>query len=229
MPSKIYRLCGDSSKTIPAREPSGAVREAGGTFAGGRHASTIGFSTAHCASLSTTVPSRKTAQRHSGRFRSGARGFQPKRSSKLHTYYGDILDRIPGEPLWWDENAVPRYCEFSPGYLANIYASEAVLLLISCQIGAHHHFHVAMSRQLPAEVDLATEIQEKRIHYGDPPVVAYCSSPDANSVAIQVLQYWRREASVPFRWVRDPALEIDVLEAGWEDFRNPAPRTSKRM
>jgi hypothetical protein len=76
----------------------------------------------------------------------------------LHTHYGDILDSVPGEPLWWDENAVPRFCEFSLDKLANIYASEAVLLLISCQIGPHHQFQAAMSRMLPVEADLATEI-----------------------------------------------------------------------
>ena len=141
----------------------------------------------------------------------------------MHTYYGDILDRIPSEPLWWDENAVPRYCEFSPNRLANIYASEAVLLLVACQIGPMHHFHVAMSRCPPAEPDLATEIRERRIYYGDPPVVAYCISPEASSVAIKVLQYWKR-GLLPDDWKRDPVLEIDVLSAGWEGYRTPAPR-----
>ena len=122
---------------------------------------------------------------------------------------------------------MPRFCEFSPDKLANIYASEAVLLLISCQLGPHHHFQVAMSRVLPAEADFATEIRGKKIHYGDPPVVAYCNSPEANSVAIQVLPYWRRE--IAGRWMRDPTFEIDVLDAGWEDHRHPAPRTLRRM
>lgn len=38
----------------------------------------------------------------------------------MHASYSDITDRL-GEPQWWDENAVPRYCEFEPARVANIY------------------------------------------------------------------------------------------------------------
>jgi hypothetical protein len=47
--------------------------------------------------------------------------------------YHDIMSKL-GCPLWFDENAVPRYCEFHPHYLANIYADEAVLLHVGCQV-----------------------------------------------------------------------------------------------
>lgn len=61
----------------------------------------------------------------------------------LHDYY-DIRKRIDAEPKWWDEHGVPRYDEFCPGELADIYAEEAALVLITCQSCAHE-FQVAFS------------------------------------------------------------------------------------
>jgi hypothetical protein len=58
--------------------------------------------------------------------------------------YQDILDLIVEPPRWWDEHAVPRWCEFHPEATANIYADEALLMLIECQ-DCGHEFHVCMS------------------------------------------------------------------------------------
>jgi hypothetical protein len=58
--------------------------------------------------------------------------------------YDDILTRITEEPSWFDEHAVPRYCEFAPNKVANIYTNEAALVEVTC-----HHcrrlFRVAFS------------------------------------------------------------------------------------
>jgi hypothetical protein len=51
----------------------------------------------------------------------------------MHNYYKDIISKIPEEPQWFDEEAVPRYCPFTPDKLANIYADECALVLIQCQ------------------------------------------------------------------------------------------------
>ena len=51
----------------------------------------------------------------------------------MHQHYRDILDRIDEAPTWFDENGVPRFGDFLPGYLGNIYAREAALAEVACQ------------------------------------------------------------------------------------------------
>ena len=46
----------------------------------------------------------------------------------MFTEYNDILKKIAEPPLWWDENRVPRYVEFAPQYIADIYSDEAALI-----------------------------------------------------------------------------------------------------
>jgi hypothetical protein len=89
----------------------------------------------------------------------------------MHQYYKDLL--VLGEPRRWDENAVPRYCEFSPEACANIYAAEVVLLRIACQ-ACQHRFEVALSKDpvptgSPGDWTLRACIEAGAIHYGDPP------------------------------------------------------------
>lgn len=140
----------------------------------------------------------------------------------MHAEYTDILERISTEPLWWDEYAVPRYCEFSPRMMANIYAQEAVLLLISCAFGPLHHFKVAISQPQPGSADLASEILNRIIHYGDPPRGQSCRDGDTSSVPIRVLQYWRKTGTPWPEWVRNSSLEIDVLASDNEEYRDPS-------
>ena len=115
----------------------------------------------------------------------------------MNRYYGDILSRIAEPPLWFDEHAVPRWCLFSPGELADIYAREAALVLIECQF-CRTSFEVAFSstgaREKGGRKDqLAELIEEGRLHYGDPPNIECCEGgPSANSVPIRVLEYWVR-------------------------------------
>ena len=119
----------------------------------------------------------------------------------MHRPYQDILDRIPEPPLWFDENAVPRYAPFAPGQLANIYAQEAALVVVQCQ-GCGRNVHVAFS-----ELNLAEELwsmdRKSRVRnighlitagthdYGDRPNVNCCDAgPTMGSVALRVEQYW---------------------------------------
>lgn len=62
----------------------------------------------------------------------------------MHHHYNDIRDRIAVSPTWFDENAAPRYSDFSPDQSADIYADEAVLMLITCQC-CGHPFRVCMT------------------------------------------------------------------------------------
>ena len=45
----------------------------------------------------------------------------------MHQHYKDILDRIDEAPTWFDDYGVPRFGDFSPSRLGNIYAYEAAL------------------------------------------------------------------------------------------------------
>jgi hypothetical protein len=47
-------------------------------------------------------------------------------------HYEDIISRIAEPPRWYDEQGVPRYCDFAPNVIGNIYANECVLLEIEC-------------------------------------------------------------------------------------------------
>lgn len=151
----------------------------------------------------------------------------------MHAYYQDILERIAEPPLWFDERAVPRYCQFSPRVVANIYANEVALVLIRCQ-GCGHDFNVAFSELNLIDKlwsadrktklrNISALIEDGSLHYGDPPNVRCCSAgATMNSIPVRVLQYWykpivRREGvdqtglrvvdlkALQFR--RDPALE----------------------
>lgn len=131
--------------------------------------------------------------------------------------YEDIISRIAGPPLWWDEHAVPRYCEFSPNVTANIYAIECVLLLIACQ-SCETEFHVCMSQSAWQTHEsgraLASYIADDEIHYGDPPNACpdSCAGSTMNSVPLRVEQYWIRE----HEWVRKPEHER-IIHPDWYD------------
>lgn len=137
----------------------------------------------------------------------------------MYAYYEDILSLINQEPLWFDENAVPRFCAFEPRRAANIYADEVVLTEIACQT-CGRKFKVAFSftkfwtRNSKAR-SIQEEIEARSLHYGDPPNVHCCGSgPTMNSEMIRVIEYWWRNDK--FEWRRKPELEIVFDPAGSE-------------
>jgi hypothetical protein len=138
----------------------------------------------------------------------------------MHRHYTDIISRIAEPPLWFDENAVPRFEPFSPDLIADIYADEACLLQIACQ-ACGRAFDVCISWGLRDRAEahvakrrvetLADLIRRGAVHYGDPPNVECCpAGPTMNSEPRRVLQYWKRSDSDMFAWSRDAALEIDI-------------------
>ncbi len=134
----------------------------------------------------------------------------------MNHHYEDIRSRIPTPPLWFDENAVPRYSEFGPRESANIYADEAALLHIECQ-SCGHPFRVCMTwcwsdRALRKVAPLSERVKD--LHYGDPPNINCCGAgPTMNSEPKRVLQFWRRESH---EWARDASLEI-AIDCPWAD------------
>ena len=140
----------------------------------------------------------------------------------MNHYYEDILSRITDPPKWWDEKAAPRYCDFNPFEVSNIYADEVCLLEIRCQ-QCRRTFQVAMSQdplsrsrvraKRGAKFSLATTITKKAIHYGDPPNIRCCpAGPTMNSAPIRVLEYWARDEQNINQWDRDAKLEIIIEE-----------------
>ena len=137
----------------------------------------------------------------------------------MNHHYNDILSRIPEEPIWWDEHAVPRYCEFGPREVANIYADECCLVLITCQ-GCQKPFKVAFSRDkmqilMHGMSSLKDMIENKTLHYGDPPNTGCCSGTTMNSEPRKVLEYWHYDPNGSrFDMVRVPELET-YIEPDW--------------
>lgn len=149
----------------------------------------------------------------------------------MHCAYDDIRGRIREEPKWWDERMVPRYCDFSPEKVADVYAEEAALVLIACQscgyefkvafshsslsAMARHlgpgrtHFHPSEWFKVPART-LARDIEEKTIGCGDPPNIGCCmAGPTMSSNVVGVLEYWRRRRKT-MEWARDTSLETEL-------------------
>jgi hypothetical protein len=147
--------------------------------------------------------------------------------------YQDIRKRIPDPPLWFDENGTPRYDEFHPSQLPNIYAKEAVLYEIGCQscdkrflvATCEHRLAMAKFMDLYGLATTETWISSSlrndggSLHYGDPPAHD-CVGDTMNCLDFKVVQFWRRDPrtlSDWVNWVRVPELEGVLLEDGRDD------------
>src|SRR5215831_15129111 len=117
----------------------------------------------------------------------------------MHASYDDITSRIGIAPIWFDEHAVPRYCAFEPARSASIHIGEIALAEITCQ-ECQRRFRVAFSVVNCREQTIAEAIQNKTLHYGDPPRhggdpadrYACGAGASMNSEPRRVLEYWRR-------------------------------------
>ena len=143
----------------------------------------------------------------------------------MFTRYDDILDRA-GEPVWWDERGVPRYCAFSPMRCNDIYTDEAVLIAIECQNCGRPSLK-AYTQGGWARVNrnigrwLRDDIRDRSFDGGDPP--NYCCGAGASEGATlkHVVEYWARHDPIFVEnglvtsgkyseWKRDPAYEISL-------------------
>ena len=141
----------------------------------------------------------------------------------MHNPYNDIRKRIPQEPKWWDEHAVPRYCEFTPDEVANIYADQVALVKIGCQ-ECGHVFLVAFSEdpmdRMGDQVDsnpttLKQSITGKFLHFGDPPNINCCPvGGTMNCEDYRVIEFWERHLHKgDFAWHRNSEFEIELEDA----------------
>lgn len=133
----------------------------------------------------------------------------------MHQDYNDIRSLIPFPPKWFDEVAVPRYCDFSPQAVTDIYADEAALVEIACQM-CEHRFYVAFSRNRGDGWNVSSmlwqQIEKQAIDYLDPPNIGCCpSGPTMTSNSLRVLEYWSR-LNTSRDWRRDARFEIGLSE-----------------
>jgi hypothetical protein len=129
----------------------------------------------------------------------------------MYCGYKDIRERISEPPKWFDENAVPRYCDFHPHEAADIYANEAALCVIACQ-NCGVRFKVCFAWNNFDMVRNIPRLSERMdsLHYGDPPNAdCCCAGATMNSEMVGCIEFWSRAS---FDWERVPALER-VLDA----------------
>lgn len=141
----------------------------------------------------------------------------------MHHHYSDIRSRIAEAPKWWDEQAVPRYCDFGPDETADIYVKECALVEIKCQSCGtpfrvafswnDHEFWHGEDKVHVKLIPPMTLERVKQLHYGDPPNAGCCDSgPTMNSEPQRVLEFWRKDDH--FKWVRVPELEV-AIDCEW--------------
>lgn len=126
--------------------------------------------------------------------------------------YADITSRIKEQPKWWDAHGVPRYDNFNPRLISNIYASEVMLMKIECD-SCRRKFDVEMTKRPRTDSDsLANMIAYIGTglgiapHYGDPPRHD-CVGDVMNSTALKIKEFWRKD--VQAGWVRMPECEVE--------------------
>ena len=131
----------------------------------------------------------------------------------MHNCYEDILLKL-GSPRWWDQNAVPRYCDFSPDEIPNIYATEVIYFLIQCQ-NCGEPFRVQMSTSgysnVSGEYKMFTYMNDnlKYLHYGDPPNNKCCGMGSSmNCDDIEIMEFWVKNRDTDYLWERKHEYEI---------------------
>ncbi len=137
--------------------------------------------------------------------------------------YLDIRNKIKEEPIWYDENGVPRYEKFSPDLSPNIYANEVILLEIACQY-CHQKFLVEMNfckmdlilnkNRKTFQERISYFIENKKnqqlyvpIHYGDPPRHDCNGGGETmNCDDLRIKEFWMKKK---FEWQRIKKYEIE--------------------
>lgn len=125
----------------------------------------------------------------------------------MHQIYKEILDAFDTPPLWFTEGGFPRWCEKHPANCDDIYADQVVFAVIGCQ-GCMKTFKVAfssnkMARLMGEQVCLLSQINNRSLHYGDPPNVQCCpAGPTMNSQLLLIEQVWERDLEKLQTWQR---------------------------
>lgn len=158
-------------------------------------------------------------------------------ANRLATAPVAVHDRAPETtPQWFDENGVPRFWPHDPKLCPCIYAHEVVLLEISCQ-ACGQRFKVQMSTSSTDMLrhhmmfkdttdhpyrNLAAQVKDGSIHYGDPPRHDDNQNCGAGATMncndLRVLEFWKNDESTDHEFKRVPELEVKLPDAD-EDSR----------
>ena len=112
---------------------------------------------------------------------------------KFMSIFEDITSKL-GTPEWWDECRVPRYCDFDPKLVNDIYAKEVVFSEVLCQ-QCGHLFKVAISTNSLSKYSLKDGVP----CYGDPPNFQHhreCyAGTTMTSIMQKVIEFWERDGT----------------------------------
>lgn len=123
--------------------------------------------------------------------------------------YTDITDRL-GEPLWWDDQGVPRYVPFHPGVIDVM--RVVALMEIRCQ-ECHKVFKVASAWNNTSCI-MPTPESAGSLTYGDPPFVMCCRAGYTMcSEELRILEMWQFDVMRPReeQWRRLPEYEFEFI------------------
>ena len=135
----------------------------------------------------------------------------------MYQPYLDLRAEREDEPKWFDEYGVPRWCDFEPDAVNDIYANEVALIEIACQSCGRTYLMALSWNYGDNQVSLTDRLTERPdiVHCGDAPCWPenrQCAGSTMNCEDLRVVEFWRRRSS---GWERVPELEI-VLPDGEE-------------
>lgn len=123
----------------------------------------------------------------------------------MYQPYLDLREAMKekGEPLWHDEAGVPRWIEWHPSHLHNIYADEAALLEVTCQ-SCGEKFRCADSKSF--QYILRSGPEPWVPSWGDAPWHGeqQCAGTTMTT-DWEVVERWKRERA---GWVKQPGPEV---------------------
>jgi hypothetical protein len=128
----------------------------------------------------------------------------------MYRRYPDLREKL-GEPLWHDDQGVPRYAPFAPD-LCGVYDRFVALLEIDCQ-GCGRRFLVASATQAKPRLGLPTATEEGDFWFGDAPHHANehgtCVGVTMTTGVCRVVEFWTRDGGDHgFDWRRRPEHEF---------------------
>jgi hypothetical protein len=109
----------------------------------------------------------------------------------MYRRYEEIREKL-GEPLWHDDQGVPRYIEFHPS-LCGVYDTHVALLNIACQ-SCGKRFLVAASYNafigFRIQLSLPTSDEAGSFGFGDAPYHGGCAGETMTTDTMEIVQFW---------------------------------------
>lgn len=131
--------------------------------------------------------------------------------------YSDIKDLIDIEPVWYDQDGVPRYAKFHPDMCPDINADEVVLIDIQCQACSKSfmvEMHWNQNRDRPSFSEFLKMGQFMSIEYGDPPrhghekdgTISCWAGDTMLCEEMKIAEFWQRKR----KWKRLGKYEVNL-------------------